>query len=137
MAHILKLNEMSSKIGKDNLTKYGKDYKEVSLNELSKDYKFVVETINKILFGSINDKFVVLKSTRENKTYMMVAFTEKHEYTIRISPDYIGGGLNCRYEEPLEDWHRGNDLVDGKCTKETLLSVFADILYNELISVKQ
>lgn len=137
MNRVLRVNEMSiqDKIDKKQIAaRFEKDWKESTLKELEKDFPFVAEEFGKILGGQKNNRFAVFKSTTEEKYYNIMLFSECNEYSVVVKPDYIGCIMSSRYREPLEDWTRGSDLTDGKCTRETLLSVFADILRCELVS---
>ena len=41
--------------------------------------------------------------------------------------------MTCRMREPLEDWHRGHDLPDGKCVAVTMEKIIYAILHDELV----
>ena len=60
-------------------------------------------------------------------------FSEKHMYSISIKPNYMGAIRSCLYKRPMEDWTRGSDLPDGKCTEETFKRILCAILACELV----
>lgn len=82
-------------------------------------------------------RVAIFESKEIENTFLVFLYTEKHEYRIHVTPTYMGCGYSCRYHRPLEDWTRGNDLPDGKCTKETLDRILMAILTNELVSINE
>ena len=108
-------------------------WKEGSVEELETDYPFLEGYIHNINWWQNNSRVAILKSTDEEKRYQLYMFSEKHEYSIWISPKSIGAGLSCRYCEPMEDWHRGRDLPDGECNEETFKKILFAILACELV----
>ena len=45
----------------------------------------------------------------------------------------MGAILSCLYKNPMEDWTRGSDLPDGKCTEDTFKRILFAILACELV----
>ena len=45
----------------------------------------------------------------------------------------MGCVMSKRRKEPLEDWHRGSDLPDGKCNEEKFKHILLYILSLELV----
>lgn len=45
----------------------------------------------------------------------------------------MGAGFSCLYQNPMEDWTRGNDLPDGKCDEHTFKRILFAILAGELV----
>ena len=107
-----------------------------SIEELKARYGFIGEALEKILLGRINNKIAVFKNLKDDDGFSVALFTERHEYYISIRKNYLGCVYENRYYEPLEDWQRGGDLSDGKCTPETLNRIFNSIIYNELVYVE-
>lgn len=62
-------------------------------------------------------------------------FTDGHEYSIRATPTYLGCIVNSRKPRPGEDWNRGNDLQDGKYSRETWYLILCDIVAYELKTI--
>jgi len=62
-------------------------------------------------------------------------YTDGNEYNIRAHADYLGCIVNSRKPRPGEDWHRGNDLADGKLNYETWNRILRDIIAYELKSI--
>lgn len=117
---------------------YSKDgvYVPSSIDELSEKYPFIAGAFEMILLGRINNKIAVFKSKNDESVFSIALYTEKHEYFIRVTETYLGCVYDCRYREPLEDWHRGRDLSDGGCNIETLNRILASIIYTELVYVE-
>ena len=82
-------------------------------------------------------KVAIFESKEVENLFLLLLYTEKHEYRIHVTPTYIGAGSSCRYHRPLEDWTRGHDLTDGPCTAETLNDILLDILSDELIAIEE
>ena len=78
---------------------------------------------------------VFLHDKEGARKYMLLMFTEKHQFDIIITPTYMGCQMDNRYCEPFEDWTRGRDLTDGKCNEETLGRILCDIINKELVIV--
>ena len=76
--------------------------------------------------------------TRQDGRYKVRLYTEKYEYIVNFSKTdegtYCSCYYNCRFQRPMEDWHRGNDLSDGHDVKHVLEMFEHDMLENELIS---
>ena len=126
---------IQERIDNDLIIERHKDgnWKESTLEELSSDYPFLKKYIQRINWYHNNDRVAILKATNEEKLYELYLFSNKNEYSIWVTPKSIGAGSSCRYCEPLEDWHRGHDLPDGKCEEETFVSILFAILHDELI----
>lgn len=86
-------------------------------------------------FWWVRNRVACFKRKDDKDTYLILIYTENHEYSIVVRPNYIGGGVSCRYQYPLEDWTRGNDLVDGQCTKSVLDSLVYNMLAYELVDI--
>lgn len=116
---------------------YSKDgsFAPSSIEELKGKYPFITEFFEKMLLGRINNKIAVFKNTKDEYGFSIALYTANHEYYISVRETYLGCVYDCRYREPLEDWHRGRDLSDGKCTPDTLKRILASILYTELVEV--
>ena len=108
-------------------------FKESSIDEISSDYDFLRKYLTGINWYHPNNRVAILKSLNEDKHYELYLFSEKHKYSIVVKPNYIGCVSSCLYEKPMEGWHRGSDLPDGKCTEETFTSILFAILHNELV----
>lgn len=108
------------------------EWKEGNKEELAEDYEFMAPILQNWYIPS--HKLAIFKSTKEDKNYLIYLYTEKREYSIIIKPTYIGCQYSNRYYEPLEDWTRGRDLPDGKCTPITMFNIILAILGTELIA---
>lgn len=106
-------------------------WKEGTMDELINDYPFVAPYLSNSYIMSCH--VAILKSTKEDKHYHLYLFTEKNEYYIVINKNYMGCQYSTRYQRPLENWTRGNDLPDGKCNEHTLNFILLAILGTELI----
>jgi len=58
-------------------------------------------------------------------------YTVTNAYAFRITKTYLGCTAGTRMPRAGEDWSRGNDLPDGKFTKETLTKILGAILFYE------
>ena len=114
---------------------YKRGWREGTVDEFISDFPIFKKPFAQICCvfnGDRNSRVAILKSTAENKWYHLLMFTEKHEYFIAVKNDWICGGYSNRYYKPLEDWTRGRDLGDGKCTEETLNNILFRIIGCEL-----
>ncbi len=115
---------------------YREGWREGTIDEFIKDFplfKKPFEQICGMFSGDRNSRVAILKSTKEDKKYKLILFTEKHEYFITVKNNWICGECSNRYFKPLEDWTRGRDLGDGDCTKETLNKILFRIIGCELL----
>jgi len=115
---------------------YKSGWREGTVDEFISDFpvfKKPFEQICGIFNGDKNSRVAILKSTAKDKWYNLIMFTEKREYYITAKDNWICGGYSLRYYEPLENWTRGRDLGDGKCTEETLNKILFRIIGSELI----
>lgn len=115
---------------------YKTAWREGSVDEFINNFpifKNMFEQITCLSTGGKNTKIAILKSTGESKLYLLLLFTEKHEYFIAVKDKWICGAYSNRYYEPLEDWTRGRDLCDGDCTEETLNKILLRIIGTELV----
>ena len=58
-------------------------------------------------------------------------YTITNAYAFRITKVYLGCTAATGMPRAGEDWSRGNDLPDGKFTKETLTKILGAILFYE------
>lgn len=76
------------------------------------------------------------KNPQDNPYYRIQIFTFTNRYTIfaieRSDGGYLGCGSSSRKSRPGEDWIRGNDLPDGKLTKDTWNNILHGIICYEL-----
>lgn len=115
---------------------YKEGWREGTVDEFITDFpifKIPFEQICCMFNGGRNSRVAILKSTREDKRYKLILFTEKHEYFITVKNNWICGECSNRYFKPLEDWTRGKDLGDGDCTEETLNRILFRIIGCELL----
>ena len=115
---------------------YKKGWKEGTVDEFITDFpifKTPFEQICGLFNGDRNSRVAILKSTKEDKHYQLILFTEKREYYITVKDKWICGGCSNRYNKPLEDWTRGRDLGDGDCTEDTLNKILFRIIGCELV----
>ena len=70
-----------------------------------------------------------------------IFYTDTHKYSIygyksseRSPKGYLGCGGDSRKPRPGEDWHRGNDLPDGKYSKKTFDAIARAIVAYEIKS---
>ena len=73
------------------------------------------------------------QSSDECRVYLYTA-TNSYSIVAKVRDDggYLGCISKCRKQRPGEDWNRGNDLPDGKLTKETWLRILKGIICYEL-----
>lgn len=110
------------------------EWKEGTIEEITRDYPFIGNKVSPLnRYSDKNTHVAILKSLLNEKTYHIYLFTEKRSYSIVVTPDYIGASSSLRAWEPLENWHRSHDLVDGKATEETFNNIILAILADELI----
>jgi hypothetical protein len=108
-------------------------WREGSVDELVDDYPFFNDYVKGINWWHNNDRIAILKKIDEDKEYHLYMFSEKHKYSIAVTPNYLGCISSSLYHLPLEDWTRGHDLPDGKCNEETLTKILFAILHDELV----
>ncbi len=112
---------------------YKEGWREGTVNELVKDYPFLEEYIKNINWWHNNNRVAILKSKDNDKYYQLYMFSDKHKYSIRVEPEYIGCISSSLYKLPLEGWNRGHDMPDGKATEETFKNIIFAILHDELV----
>lgn len=61
--------------------------------------------------------------------------TATQMYSINFHDNYLGCGASCRTARPGETWLRGNDLPDGKFSRETWDKILLGILGYELVAL--
>jgi len=74
------------------------------------------------------------------KRYYLYTDNYKYSITARIYENgrsYLGCVVSARKSLPGENWHRGNDLADGKFTYETWLKILNDIVAYELVPLAE
>lgn len=94
------------------------------------------------------DKIQIVEFVR-NRDYSKLRFklyTAAHVYSISAEygqasekdyfHNYLGCGGSTRYYRAGEDWTRGNDLPDGKLTKETFRNILGAIVGYELVKLE-
>ena len=59
--------------------------------------------------------------------------TSRNTYYVSFSDDYLGCIVSSRITRPGETWLRGNDLPDGKFTRETWDKILNGIFAYELV----
>ena len=125
--------------------RYGGSLVKSTPKELVENYP-----IFKDFFTHINrwsNKTLCLKFVEKEKRYTkdrfrILIFSEKHSYAIDVVQDdkhenpYIGCVSSCRYEVPLEMWHRGSDLSDGYDGEKTIMSILLDIVQTEMFGLE-
>jgi len=77
----------------------------------------------------------VVRNTPEEFTIRL--YTEKHRYRIKATKDYLGCIMVNRKPHPGETWLRGQDLPDGRFSKDTLFEILSSIVFNELEEITQ
>lgn len=112
---------------------YKNGWREGTVKELINDYPFLEEYINNINWWHDNNRVAILKSINNERYYQLYLFSEKHKYSIRVEPEYIGCISSSLYKLPFEDWNRGYDMPDGKATEETFKDIVFAILHDELV----
>ena len=73
----------------------------------------------------------VAKNTKD--TLRLNIYTGLHCYSIYTNGpgNYLGAGASTRMPRPGEDWSRGNDLPDGKISKDVLYGILGSIVFYE------
>ena len=66
-----------------------------------------------------------------DEVFGITIYTVTNAYAFRITSAYLGCTAGTRMPRAGEDWSRGNDLPDGKFTKETLTKILGAILFYE------
>ncbi|KKN72513.1 hypothetical protein LCGC14_0410170 [marine sediment metagenome] len=67
----------------------------------------------------------------------VVFSTTKNNYFVVFKAAYLGMGASSRLARPGETWLRGNDLPDGKFSKETFDKMMDAVLMYELRAVSE
>lgn len=62
-------------------------------------------------------------------------YTDNNSYYIHYNQNYLGCIASSRKPRAGEDWHRGNDLADGKFSEETWRRILGDIVSYELVKI--
>jgi len=64
-----------------------------------------------------------------------VIYTKQHSYSISATPTYLGCIASTMFYRPGENWTRGNDLPDGKFSRETWEAIKDAIIRYELAKI--
>lgn len=81
-------------------------------------------------FKSYSHKYINVTINGDD-VFGLTIYTVTHAYAFRINRNYLGCTAATRMPRAGEDWSRGNDLPDGKFTKETLTKILGAILFYE------
>lgn len=93
--------------------------------------------------GNATDRFNILFTTHVSASRVEILFyTRDHCYRIvatvgghKGEKGYLGATVMTRKPRAGEDWERGNDLHDGRRTKETWDKILLDVLRYEMVRV--
>lgn len=100
-------------------------------------YQWFLETVRRHKY-EFNDCIYV-----DDDCVKMSLFTDTNHYSITAKPPhdgyegYLGCTMTSRKPRAGEDWHRGNDCLDGPFTKEIWLGILGDIIAMELVDIKR
>ena len=83
------------------------------------DYKYLDES-----------KIQVIENSRERTSVYL--FTSDHCYRISAHDNYLGCTVATRRNRPGETWNRGNDLPDGRFSRDTYNRIMSGIVGYEL-----
>ena len=72
---------------------------------------------------------------REDGRGSVILCTEAHTYHLSFTDDYLGAMACTRTYRAGEDWTRGNDLPDGKFTREVFDRIIHAMLVYELVEL--
>jgi hypothetical protein len=81
-------------------------------------------------FKFSNHKYINVTINGDD-VFGVTIYTVTNAYAFRITKTYLGCTAATRMPRAGEDWTRGNDLPDGKFTKETLTKILGAILFYE------
>lgn len=117
-----------------------------------KDGRFILEEGHflslfpecKPLFDFFKNKIKILNEYKNGKDYYWLTLETRASmrYVVRVNvcddgSVYFGGWSHNREEKPFEDWHRGNDLADGKLCDETIQRFIGDVIDDLFITYPQ
>lgn len=88
----------------------------------------LIEWLDCKFFG-LGQRVHVICNNEERFTIRI--YTSKHSYQIVATKDYLGCTTSTRMSRPGENWTRGNDLPDGRFSKETLYCILCSIVFYE------
>ena len=71
------------------------------------------------------------------RDYQYVFCTANHQYRIHVTPTYLGCTATSRVWRAGEDWHRGNDLPDGKFCRRIWERIKNAIIQYELVKLEE
>ena len=108
-------------------------YVRVESSEIVEKYDFFRKLFSWL--GEKSTEDACFRDKENQDRYLILLYTDKHEYSITLTPSWMGGGVNCRYHLPLEDWTRGNDLLDGTPSEHLLDSLVYEMLAYELVTI--
>ncbi len=83
-------------------------------------------------------RFEDLHPEADMETGRLIFCTAAHQYTVRfrsLERTYLGCGVTSRTTRPGETWTRGNDLHDGKFSRETWDGILRGVLAYELVEL--
>lgn len=94
-----------------------------------KEGRFLIDWLLNASYAS-HENIQVMVNTPE--TTRIKFFTNDHYYQIKATPTYLGCQAGTRKPRVGEDHTRGNDLPDGKFSKETFDKIILSIVGYEL-----
>ena len=115
------------------IKRFKEGWKEGTVEELVADYPFFEKWIERVNWWHQNNRIAILKSLTEDMVYHLYMYTDKHQYSVSVTPSYMGSCSTNRKRGILEDWNRGNDHPDGKCCEDTFIKILFAILHDELL----
>ena len=72
---------------------------------------------------------------KEDGRGSLIFCTAAHTYHLSFADDYLGAQACTRTYRAGEDWCRGNDLPDGKFTRETFDNIIRAVFAYELVAL--
>ncbi len=113
--------------------------------ELQEMKEQLIEWMNKMKYGYRDPELYMYECEghkKEEKGIRIKIFTNDNYYSIIAYPPnnedykgYLGCMGGSRKPRTGEDWSRGNDLADGKFSKETWIEILSDIIGYELVKI--
>ena len=127
------------------------------LHALPQAYNEVVSWISEICPSNRIEYYVTCDHNEKLDSYTFSFYTKEHRYVINARPystreslsrdgkvigasnypAYLGATGSCRKPRAGESWNRGNDLPDGKYSRETWERIKNAIITYELVRVSK
>jgi hypothetical protein len=141
---ICSIEEYNADVKKRFEERYNGHFKLIKFEEfLNIAPQFALWLKSVVRYGNVDSQILILWNLDEPERFRCLLYTNDHQYSItgyegteKNPKGYLGCTASTRKPRPGEDWNRGNDLPDGKYSKETFDKIIRGIVAYELKTIQ-